>query len=187
MKAVILASRSHRRSQILKNAGIEHLVKPSGVEIVEEIDYAIPVEEAVVKLAKKKALEVFSERPESIVIGADTIVVVDGQVLGKPLDEEDAKRMLRLVSGKTHTVYTGVYIVCSEKTASFTAKTHVEFWDLTDEEIEYYVNTGEVFDKAGGYAIQGFASRYVKSIKGDFYAVMGLPVCQLYHILKTFK
>jgi len=187
MKTVILASRSVRRRMILKNAGIEHLVKPSDVEIVEEIDYAIPIEEAVIKLAQRKAMYVFASRPESIVIGADTIVVVGEHVLGKPLDEADATRMLRLISGKTHTVYTGVFIVSSERTASFTAKTEVEFQDLSDEEIEYYVNTGEVFDKAGGYAIQGFASRYIKGIKGDYYNVMGLPVCQLYHILKTFK
>jgi len=187
MKNVILASRSKRRSQILKNAGIEHMVKPSDIEIIEDVDYALPVEEAVVRLAKRKAMQIFEERPESIVIGADTIVAIDGHILGKPLDEEDAKRMLRLISGRTHLVYTGVYIVCSEKTTSFTARTEVEFWDLTEEEIEYYVNTGEVFDKAGAYAVAGFASKYVKSIKGDYYSVMGMPVCQLYHILKTFK
>jgi septum formation protein len=187
MKTVILASRSKRRSQILKNAGIEHLVKPSDIEIIEQIDYAIPVEEAVVKLAKRKAMQIFEERPESIVIGADTIVVVDDHILGVPNGEDDAKRMLRLISGRTHLVYTGVYIVCSEKTASFTSKTEVEFWHLSDEEIEYYVNTGEVFDKAGAYAMSGFASKYVKQIKGDYYGVIGMPVCQLYHILKTFS
>lgn len=187
MKTIILASRSKRRSYVLKIAAIEHIVKPSDIVIDNEKDYYYPIEEAVVALAKRKAMQVFNERPEAIVIGADTIVEVEGQILGKPIDEEDAERMLTLISGKTHTVYTGVYIVSSEKTTSFTAKTEVEFWDLSEDEIKYYVNTGEVIDKAGAYAIHGFASRYVKRIKGDYYSVMGLPVCQLYHILRTYK
>lgn len=187
MKPIILASRSTRRSEILKTAGIEHLVKSSELVIDNEKDYRFPVEDSVLELAKLKALKVFAERPEAIVIGADTIVVVDNQILGNPKDEEDAIRMLQLISGKTHTVYTGVHIVSNDKTTSFTAKTEVEFWNLTEEEIKYYVNTGEVFNKAGAYAIHGFASRYVKQIKGDYYCVMGLPICQLYHILKTYK
>ena len=187
MKPIILASRSKRRSQVLKVAGIEHTVKPSDIDVDNESNYYFPIEDAVTNLAKQKATQVFTERPDAIVIAADTICEVDGQILGKPKDEADAFKMLSLISGKKHLVYTAVVILSKEKTASFTAKTEVEFWDLTEEEIQYYVNTGEVFDKAGAYAIHGFASRYVRNIKGDYYGVMGLPVCQLYHILKTFK
>lgn len=187
MKPIILASRSKRRSQILKTAGIEHIVKPSDIDIDNMTEYSFPIEESVVRVARKKAMQIFQERQESIVIGADTIVEIDGQILGKPKDEEDAKRMLRLINGKRHTAYTGVYIISSEKVTSFTAKTDVEFWTLTEDEIEYYVNTGEVMEKAGAYAIHGFASRYIKHISGDYYSVMGMPVCQLYHVLKTFK
>ena len=187
MKPIILASRSKRRSQILKTAGIEHIVKPSDIDIDNMTEYSYPIEESVIRVAQKKAMQIFQDRQESIVIGADTIIEIEGEILGKPKDEEDAKRMLHLISGKKHTAYTGVYIVSTEKVSSFTAKTEVEFWPLTEDEIEYYVNTGEVMEKAGAYAIHGFASRYIKHISGDYYSVMGMPVCQLYHILKAYK
>lgn len=135
-------------------------------------------------LAERKAQVIFKENPNAYVIGSDTIVVSDGQVLGKPEDEADAKRMLEKLSGRKHEVYTGVSILSPKGTARFFERTEVWFWELTDEEINFYVQSGEPLDKAGGYGIQQLGSMLVKKINGDYFAVVGLPVAKTYRELK---
>lgn len=183
-KMLILASRSMRRKQVLESAKIECIIKP--VDIDYNVNETTDPKEVALIRAKRKAEAVFKIRPDALVLGVDTVVVVDGINLSKPQNEETAKGMLRLLSGKKHIVTTVCYLKSSEKSVHFCCETEVNFGEITEEEIEYYVNTGEVFDKAGAYAIQGYASRYIKGIKGDFYNVMGLPVYQLYHVLKEF-
>lgn len=183
-KMLILASRSMRRKQVLETARIECIIKPVDIDynVTETSD---PKEIALIR-ARRKAEEVYKQRPDAIVLGVDTVVVIDGVNLSKPKNEEDAKAMLRLLSGKNHVVTTVCYLKSSEKSVHFCCETVVFFGEITEDEIEYYVNTGEVFEKAGAYAIQGYGCRYIKNIKGDFYNVMGLPVYQLYHVLKEF-
>lgn len=185
MKNVILASASPRRKElfsIIENdfdiipSKVEEIV-PDGVSALEQAEY----------LATLKACDISKRYPNSLVIGADTCVVAEGKVLGKPKDKADADFMLRLLSGKIHRVVTGCAICYKEKTISFSNVTDVEFYPLTDSEIEEYTNTSEPYDKAGAYGIQGKAGLFVKGIKGDYFNVVGLPVSQLNKILNEFK
>lgn len=176
-KDIILASASPRRKQLLKMAGIHFSVVPADIpEIVPE---DMPQEKESQYLAAIKAGYVLSENENSIVIGADTTVLCEGRVLGKPKDKEEAKEMLRFLSGKTHEVYTGVAIVSKDVNDCFTSVTKVEFYELSDEEIDWYISTREPMDKAGAYGIQGFGCRLVKRIEGDYFTVMGLPVAEV--------
>lgn len=176
-KKLILASKSPRRSEILKNAGIEFSVR------VKEVDETIPdgtsPEDAVVLLAIRKAKAVERYKNE-IILSADTVVVSGDKILGKPKDREDAVNMLKSLSGKVHSVYTGVCAICDEFSVSFAERTDVEFLSISDEEIYAYTDTEECYDKAGAYAIQGLASKFIKGIRGDFFNVVGLPVCSVY-------
>lgn len=174
---IILASKSPRRSEILKNAGFEFTVRVSDAD--ETLPDGISPEEAVQLLARKKA-EVVKRNCGEMIIGADTVVVSDGKILGKPRDGGEAFSMLRALSGRTHFVYTGVCAVTEEKTETDFMKTEVEFLALSDEEISDYISSGEPFDKAGGYGVQGLASKFVKSIKGDYFSVVGLPISLIY-------
>lgn len=174
---IVLASKSPRRSEILRNAGFEFTVRVS--EADETLPDGISPEEAVVYLAKIKAQAVPRENGE-LVLGADTVVVSDGRILGKPSSENDAFEMLKNLSGKIHSVYTGVCAITDEEIVSFYEKTDVEFLSLSDEEIKSYIVTGEPFDKAGSYGIQGYASKFVKGIKGDYFNVVGLPISKIY-------
>ena len=176
-KEIILASGSPRRKQLLKMAGIRFRVVPA--DIPEIIPDGMAPEKESEYLAGIKAGYILSENQDALVIGADTTVLCEGQVLGKPKDKEDAKEMLRFLSGKTHEVYTGVAIVTDEESDCFTSVTKVEFYELSDEEIDWYVSTGEPMDKAGAYGIQGFGCRLVKRIEGDYFTVMGLPVAEV--------
>ena len=177
---IILASQSPRRKELLALLGYPFRVQTAPVEETME---DIPIEEAVARLSCRKAAGVCPEDGQ-IVIGADTVVVLDGQVLGKPKDACDARQMLRSLSGRTHQVMTGVCLRRAEQVLTHTEVTQVTFRPLTEKEIEAYVATGEPMDKAGAYGIQGGAARFVEGIVGDYYNVMGLPVCRLGQLLE---
>lgn len=181
---LILASQSPRRKELLSLIQPEFRVIPSNAE--EIIPDGLLPHEAVMHLAKLKAGQLSQVYPESIVIGADTVVVIDGKILGKPKDKEDCKRMLHLLSGRTHQVHTGVAIVKNGTAESFYASTDVTFLSLTEEEIEWYSSTPEPYDKAGAYGIQGLGSLLIQGICGDYYNVMGLPVSLLNRKLREF-
>lgn len=199
MRQIILASASPRRKELLEQIGLEFEICPAKGE--EIITSTVP-EEVVQELSRQKAEEVaamvssYKEKHEElmtpqelIVIGADTVVAMDGQILGKPVDEEDAFRMLTMLSGNTHSVYTGVTIVVVDEKnrageISFYEKTDVTMCPMSPEEIQWYVGTGEPMDKAGAYGIQGKCAIFVKEIKGDYNNVVGLPVSHLYQELK---
>ncbi|MBM7660654.1 septum formation protein [Bacillus mesophilus] len=177
MQHLILASSSPRRKELLTNLGITFDVHSSTVE--EIVDPSATAEETVLSLAQQKAMDVAKQYPSSYVIGADTIVVKDSKILGKPKDEQDAISTLKMLSGERHSVLTGVAIVHEGNSTAFYVKTDVTFWPLRDEEIIQYIRSGEPFDKAGSYGIQGLGSLFVKEISGDYFAVVGLPVSTL--------
>lgn len=177
MKPIILASQSPRRKELLENAGVVFTVDVPEVE--EIIPEGMAADEVSEYLACLKAEAAAKKHPEATVIGSDTTVVLDGTVLGKPADKADACRMLRMLSGRTHVVYTGAAIVEDGWTESFTSATEVTFYELTEEEIEAYAATGEPLDKAGAYGIQGQGFRLVKKINGDYNTVVGLPLAEL--------
>ena len=179
---LILASSSPRRKELLELLGIPFQVRVSDVE--ETYQDGLQPEEIVMELARIKSIAVAETNKKSIVIGADTIVVSDGKVLGKPADKEEAISTLRQLSGKVHQVYTGVALIKTGNTHLFYEKTDVEFWPLEEKQIEQYVLTGEPFDKAGSYGIQGYGSLLVKRIEGDYFTVVGLPVSRLNRELK---
>ena len=180
---VVLASASPRRKQILENAGYGVTVRVSDAD--ETLPESITPEKAVERLAKVKAHAV--ERNEGeIIIAADTVVVLDGKILGKPADEDGAFEMLSSLSGRKHTVRTGVCIIYNEKEEIFSDSTEVEFYPLSDDEIIAYIETGEPMDKAGAYGIQGRGGLFVKGIVGDYFNVMGLPVALINQKMKDF-
>lgn len=178
----ILASASPRRKELLSVITNDFSVVPSDCEEIVPTD--ISAEDTAEYLAKIKALSVAEKYPHSTVIGADTCVVAGDMILGKPKNEDDAREMLKMMSGITHKVITGCAIVKNGVVNSFSVTTEVEFYPLSDEEIEKYINTSEPYDKAGGYGIQGKASLFVKGIKGDYFNVVGLPVAELNRKLK---
>ena len=181
---LILASSSPRRREILKNAGYEFkIIEPNSDENVQD---TLSPKQMVEKISQKKAHSVFGSCPNDTVLAADTIVVFGGRILGKPHDENDAFRMLRLLSGQTHEVYTGVCILNGNLETVFSEKTSVDFYDLSDDEIKQYIATKEPMDKAGAYGIQGFGSLFIRSIDGDFYNVMGLPISRTARELAKF-
>ena len=180
---IILASKSPRRKELLSIITAEFEVIPAVGE--ERADRSLPPSEYVRELAYHKAAEIAALHPEDTVIGADTVVSVDGEILGKPKDCEDAGRMLSLLSGKEHSVFTGACIICKDRNAAFSEETKVRFFELSAKEIEDYIATGEPFDKAGAYGIQGIGALLVSGITGDYYNVMGLPVGRLSRELKA--
>lgn len=184
---IILASQSPRRKELLELAGIEHQVVVSAVD--EVLDEDLDVAGQVQDLAIQKACAVSQLHETETIIGADTIVVLDGKILGKPKTKEDAFNMLKNLSGRKHQVMTGVSIINKEKEllTSFVNITDVEFYYVTDEWILNYINSGEPMDKAGSYGIQGKGFELVKSISGDYYSVMGLPIAQLKRTLSHLK
>ncbi|MCM3599353.1 Maf family protein [Robertmurraya korlensis] len=185
MQNLILASSSPRRKELLSILQIPFEVKASDVD--ETFHSELAPHEVVIHLAERKAKHVSKNDFSSIVIGADTIVVAAGEILGKPNNPTEAFAMLRKLSGLTHSVYTGVAIVSAARTTTFFEKTDVTFWELTDEEIHSYISTGEPFDKAGSYGIQGFGSTLVKRISGDYFTVVGLPIARLVRELQPFR
>ena len=182
---LILASASPRRRDLLRNAGFDFEVRPG--QIVEEIQPGELPEDFARRAAQEKALQIAASSPRGgLVLGADTVVVIGGQTLGKPSDPQDAARMLRLLSGRTHQVHTGICLVrAPDRVEALKHETTlVTFRELDEEEIRQYVESGEPSDKAGAYAIQGLASKFVTRISGCYSNVVGLPVAVGYEILK---
>ncbi len=183
MADIILASKSPRRQELLRRMGIEDFTVVES-HASEELEENLPPEQVVRRLAARKADAVFSKaRPGEIVIAADTIVTLEGTVLGKPRDNLDAFQMLSLLSGVRHQVYTGLAVYQDEKRIVEHECTSVYFRELSGKEIEGYLATGEPMDKAGAYGIQGRGSLLVERIDGDYYNVVGLPICRLGRIL----
>jgi len=183
----VLASSSLRRWELLHRAGFDFEVRAS--HMVEEIEPGELPEEFARRAAREKAMQVAAVSPPgSLVLGADTVVVIDGETLGKPSDLEDATRMLRLLAGRTHQVHTGICLVRApdEIRAIEHETTLVTFRELDEEEIRRYVESGEPLDKAGAYAIQGLGSKFVTRISGCYSNVVGLPIALVYEILKPF-
>lgn len=183
-KQVILASASPRRKSLIKYLFSRYDVIPSGIS---EDDYKLVAPTEVSEfLATQKSKEISKEFKDALVIGCDTSVIIGDRRLGKPKTKSSARNMLELLSDKTHFVITGVCLSYADTTMSFSVTTEVTFYELTNEEIASYIESGEPFDKAGAYGIQGLGSVFVKEIKGDFYNVVGLPVSRLYHELIEF-
>lgn len=192
---LVLASASPRRQELLRNAGIAFTVQPANVDETPRAGEG--ARECAERLAREKALAVWRERPQDLVLGADTVVVVDGNILGKPADADDAARMLRMLSGRKHEVITGVCLVKrgtrdqgpadSPAIRTESATTIVVVNKLSDEEIREYVATGEPMDKAGAYAIQGIASRWIPRIEGDYSNVVGLSVALVYRMVRELE
>jgi len=181
---LVLASQSPRRSEILRHAGIPFTVR--AVPIDETPLPGERPEHYVQRLAEAKALAVLSA-PAEVVLGADTTVVVDGEMLGKPVDAADARRMIAMLAGRRHRVMTGICLKRDAETVRRCAVTEVWFAPMSDVEIEEYAASGEPMDKAGAYAIQGLASKYVEKIEGCYFNVMGLPVALVYSLYRRFK
>lgn len=181
----ILASGSPRRKELLSLIIPEYEVLVSGCE--EFVPEGTPAEKVPAILAEQKALAVAKLRPDDTVIGSDTVVVLGGEIFGKPKDKAHAHSMLRALSGKKHFVYTGVAVAEKGSVRSFVQKTEVEFYELSDENIDNYIATGEPMDKAGAYGIQGKGSVLVKGITGDYFNVMGLPVAETARFLGLIK
>jgi septum formation protein len=188
---LVLASASPRRQELLRNAGIPFTVQPADID-ESPLPSELPRAYAE-RLAREKALTVSRNWPTATVMGADTIVVIDEAILGKPRDAEDAMRMLRMLSGRVHEVLTGVCIVRpiarpgvagDPQVTTASETTRVTFGELSEEEISIYVASGEPMDKAGAYAIQGMASRWIPRIEGDYSNVVGLPVALVYEMLR---
>lgn len=180
---LILASGSPRRAELLSRMGLTFLVQPSNQE--EILEPGLTPQQEVVSLSLQKAQAVYdSTAPDSVVLSADTVVVLEDEILGKPRDAAHAREMLRALSGRSHLVLTGVTVMSSRGVQSHCEETRVHFRTLSEKEIDAYVSTGEPMDKAGAYGIQGYGAMFVTGIEGDYYNVMGLPVCQCAHMLR---
>ena len=178
---ILLASGSPRRRELLSGMGLSFdICKPC---FDEDSVFGFSPEVTVEKLSLGKALSAKAE--DALVIGSDTVVALDGEILGKPCDEKDAFRMLKMLSGRTHFVYTGVALAGQGKNIVFHEKTAVHFKHLTDDDITAYVKSGEPMDKAGAYGIQGKGAMLVSRIEGDYFTVVGFPVCRVAEALKN--
>ncbi len=185
---VILASNSPRRRELLRQIGVEPEIRPSKIE--EKVTAQTP-EEVVMELSLQKAEDVAEgAQAGALILGADTVVAVDGKILGKPESHEEAADMIRLIQGRAHEVYTGVTLICKEETGSrgrtFAEKTQVLVYPMTEEEIKAYADSDEPMDKAGAYGIQGRFAAYIEGIHGDYNNVVGLPVGRVYQEWKNF-
>ena len=177
---LILASQSPRRQQLLQLLRVNFTVKPADID--EAMDPTLPPQQEVARVSRLKA-EATPRNPGDVVIAADTIVVLGNRVLGKPTDKADAIAMLQALSGRDHQVMTGITVLRDGDAITHTEITDVHFRPLTEDEILSYVETGDPMDKAGSYGIQGYAAPFVEGIRGDYYNVMGLPVCRLQQML----
>jgi septum formation protein len=184
MKRLILASSSPRRYELLSLTLLPFETYPSTLE--EKMDINLTPSQLVESLAEQKASDVFANNPDDVILGADTIVVFGNERLGKPKNEQEAAKMLRMLSGQTHDVYTGVCIMDQEKKRLFSVRTSVTFYSLDEKTISWYISTGEPFDKAGSYGIQGSGSLLVEKIHGDYFSVVGLPVSRVARALNDF-
>ena len=190
MKQIVLASQSPRRRELLEQLGLEFTIQPSTVE--EKVTSEDPVV-VVRKLSRQKAQDVADqmekEHPghDMVVLGADTIVVYKGRILGKPADRDDAEKMLHMLQGNTHSVYTGVTLIGKGKSVTFAEETKVTMYPVSHEEITWYIETKEPDDKAGSYAVQGLGARFIQKIEGDYNNVVGLPAGRIYQILRNWE
>jgi len=185
MKKLILASKSPRRDEILTLVGYPHEILVSDAD--ETISPGTSATDAVATISKRKADAVVAETSgERVVLAADTVVEAHGEIFGKPKDASDAERMLHAMSGGRHFVHTGVTVTDGERTVCETVTTEVFMRELSEDEIAGYIASGEPFDKAGAYGIQGIAGAFVESLDGDYFNVMGLPVCRVSQILREF-
>lgn len=182
--AIILASNSPRRKELLSLANVNFKVIPSKCDEIlnEDLDIGKRIED----VAYQKAKEVFDNNPKDIVIGADTVVVINKKILGKPKNEEDAKKMINLLQGKKHFVITGVTIISNDNVEKFHVTTEVKFASMTSDEIAEYVKNKKIYDKAGAYAIQEEAIKYIESINGSYSNVVGLPISEVMKHLKKY-
>lgn len=183
-ESFILASASPRRQELLTSMGLDFSVIPSGVD--ERFLEGEKIEEHVLRLSKEKALAIAGRNPEAWVLGADTVVVIDGEVLGKPGSKEEARAMLRRLSGRKHLVFTGFSVVRRgvDIVKSKLVESSVLFKEISEDEVEWYVDTEEPYDKAGGYAVQGKAAFFIKEIHGSHTNVIGLPLSEVVAALK---
>ena len=184
MHSIILASKSPRRKELMSLIPIQFIIQTKEVE--EYISLQDSPEENVKRLAKEKAQAIGKDYKNEWILGCDTVVVYEEEILGKPKDEEDARKMLSKLSGKAHFVYTGIalYNESKGKLIQKAVCSKVFMKDISKEELNWYISTGEPFDKAGGYGIQGFASNFIEKIEGDYFNIVGLPVCTIYNLLK---
>ncbi len=184
---IILASGSPRRQELMKMAGLKFIILPS--DIPENVPESVPLEKRSGFLAELKASAMSVFHPRDIIIGADTTVLCQGRLMGKPKDEAEAKEMLQFLSGKVHSVFTGVSLIYSdeEDADTFISETKVEFYELSEAEIDAYVASGEPMDKAGAYGIQGKGCRLVKRIEGDYFTVVGLPIAEVVRRLEAHE
>jgi septum formation protein len=180
---VVLASASPRRRELLNLIGIAHEVRPANID--ETMRPREAPRRYAERLAREKASAIATRDPDLITIGADTVVVISRKVLGKPADADDAARMLRMLSGREHTVITAVAVSRGRKLRSAIEEVRVKFRRLRDDEIDAYIAMGEPMDKAGAYGIQGLASRYIDRVEGGYFNVVGLPMSLVYRHLKT--
>ena len=180
--SVVLASASPRRRQLLELIGIEHRVSPSNID--ESMRGRETPRRHAERLAREKAAAVTKQSPDAVTIAADTIVVIDRKVLGKPTDVADARRMLSMLNGRRHTVITAVAVARGGRLRSAVEEVRVEFRRLRAHEIDAYIATGEPMDKAGAYGIQGYGATIVERVEGDYFAVMGLPLARLVTLLR---
>ena len=185
MKNIILASTSPRRRELLTLAGVKFEVLALNVD--ESVPKGTPPEYAVEMTARKKAMAIAERHGRSIVIGADTVVVCDGKILGKPKSKKEAVEMLKMLSGREHLVMTGVCIAHGGETEIYHVVTKVKFYELSNKNINDYVNPGEPMDKAGAYGIQGRGCVLVESIEGDYFNIVGLPISSLCRKLKKLE
>ena len=186
MKKIVLASASPRRKQLLDQIGLKFEVEPS--DFVEELDSGLEPHELARAISLKKASSVAKKHKNAVVIAADTLGVLEGKILGKPKTEDEAREMLAAMSGMSHSVITGFTILDADngRTVSRSVETKVRFKELTEDEIDAYVRSGEPLGKAGAYAIQGLGAVLIESIEGDYFNVMGLPLSALAESLKEF-
>ena len=180
----ILASQSPRRRELLSMLGLTFEIITADID--ETMDPGLSVEDAVADVCRRKAQAVGQHHPDRLIVAADTIVVVDGKVLGKPRTEDEARQMLRSLSGRSHTVMTAFCLAKGDRTETHVEHTNLRFRDLSDAEINAYVATGSPMDKAGAYGIQDQAAIFVEALDGDYYNVMGLPLCSLTKCLREW-
>jgi septum formation protein len=174
MKQIILASGSPRRKKLLEEAGIKFKVVQS--KFIEYFDSSLSPRNLVEKMSLEKAKAVYEKYKDSVIIAADTLIVCDKEILGKPKNTIDAKKMMLMLRGKTHSVITGFVIISDDKIIVKSQETKVTMKNISNQEIEYYIKTKEPYDKAGGYAIQGWAKKFITKIDGDLSSAIGLPI-----------
>ena len=179
---IILASKSPRRVEILHNIGAEFEIIPADVD--ESVEDGMSVSDAVMEISKRKALCVLEKHNDAFIISADTVVTFDGKIIGKPKDEDHAFHILKSLSDRSHAVLTGFTLCTKDKVYCSYISTEVDFRKLSDDEVYRYIKSGEPMDKAGAYGIQEKGSVFVTGIRGDYFNVMGLPICEITEIAK---